>query len=328
MYRDVALGAHSARVLPVKGRWRQPEGGLVTLIANERNIRFHEQMRGHRAMRLVARRAPLGLRRDVRKNERPFFLKVTFSAGEVAGARQLHPVRRPVRAVAIAAAHEPLVHRVPYRQRELTAFVLMTLVAKTRLRLGEREFHRQRLMRVVTGRAAHADADVLAHLKMLLRLHLRMAGVALLRGVGGRCIPERDDRFAESRLLRPGHLDVGRSRPVTSFTTYVEVILNLEGPFPLGSIKASVGAGQIRIGLLRVTFLAQVGTHVLGLLGLIERGSRWRARRGSGSNRVSASDRCCRGRLSNQLSSPERSGFHRALATSRQPRRASSRHPR
>ena len=93
-------------------------------------------------------------------NERPLFLGVAFVADLVARGvgPQLFRPKRPVRAVAIVALDESLIHPVMKRPGELGAHIQVTAIAKFRCL----RFHQKLAFFGVVRRVAIEASDIIA----------------------------------------------------------------------------------------------------------------------------------------------------------------------
>ena len=169
-------------------------------------------------VRSVASQTPLGLDRDVFKDERPPRLGVALGADRVLVGRGLHVVGQEgaVHIVAIAARHQAFVHLVVERHIECRLSVGVALEAELRLRSFQQRFFFLflALMNTVAANAAKVRPGVGRAVKV--RVRCRVAGQALGVHLFGRVL-----RGIEYLGYVAAPFDVGGSGTVAAFATLV-----------------------------------------------------------------------------------------------------------
>ncbi len=171
-------------------------------------------------VRSVASQTPLGLDRDVFKDERPARLGVALGADRVLVGRGLHVVGQEgaVHIVAIAARDQAFVHLVVERHIERRLNVGVALEAERRLRSFQQRFFFLVLMNAVAANAAEVRPGVGRAVKV--RVRCRVAGQALGVHLFGRVL-----RGIEYLGYVAAPFDVGGSGTMAALATLVRGLL-------------------------------------------------------------------------------------------------------
>jgi hypothetical protein len=179
----------------------------VALVAERVDGRHVQQAGVLGTVRSVAPHTPLGLDRDVFKDERPARLGVALGADRVLVGRGLHVVgsKGAVHVVAIAARDQAFVHLVVERHIERRLSVGVALEAERRLRSLQQMFFFLALMNAVAAGAADVRLGVRRAVKV--RVRSRVTAQALGVNLFGRVLRgiEYFARVAAARhVVRPG----------------------------------------------------------------------------------------------------------------------------
>src|SRR5689334_16209078 len=192
-------------------------------------------------MRIVARLAAIDAYRFVLVQKRPALLHVALQTWFFVAQRLIGHTRpgshapggsrSPVWIVAIRAGHEPFVHPVLERHRELRAHFAVASVTKCGLLLGQKKFRNGRLVDRMAARADHLVQGVLRAPDIGPAQRLGVASQAVVQNALGLELGEGDDcRLSAARL------DVCFAWPMTTFA-----------PGPLWSFLARSNALIVRI---------------------------------------------------------------------------------
>jgi len=149
----------------------------VALQAQQIDVAHAQHVRVGSAVRNVAGRAAFDLHGLVLEDKRSLFVSVAGEANRVLCGRRAHLLRsrRAVRIVAIGALHQAFVHPMVKGHFELRFLLQMAGVAKLWLLLGQQEVFGGRVVRRMTGNAAH----IVLRVQRVDGVHVRCAtGVA------------------------------------------------------------------------------------------------------------------------------------------------------
>lgn len=164
--------------------------GAVALIAESVDIGHIEQARILRAMRCVATQAAFALDRSVFIHERSAGLGVALRADRVLIGSDLEiaGLEGSVHIVAVAAAHQTLVHLVVEGHRKCRLDGRMALETKVWLRSYQKRRVRHGLMNAVAAKTAHAGLRMWRAQEV--RMRVCMAAQARLVDLRGRQLVE------------------------------------------------------------------------------------------------------------------------------------------
>ena len=175
-----------------------------------------QQVGIRRSVRRVARLAAFDLHRLMFKHKRSALFRVAGVAHRVLrrGRPHLFRLNCAVRIVAVVALHQPLVHSMMERHRELRFLLCVAAVAKFRLFLYQQKFRILAVMRRVAIQAAHIVLVMHRPPKIHLLFTRNMARQAALVD----CFRAR--RLETENFLHvAGIVSVRSSRSMTTFAT-------------------------------------------------------------------------------------------------------------
>ena len=228
----------------------------MALVAERRDGRHVQQAGVLGTVRRMASQTPLGLDRDVFKDERPARLGVALGADRVLVGRGLQVVgaEGAVHVVAVAARDQAFVHLVVERHIECRLGVGVALEAELRLRNLQQVFFFVALMNAVAADTADVRPGVGRAVKV--RVRSRMTGQAL--GV---------DLFRRSVLERIDLAHVAATRHVVRARTMAALAPLFRGPALLIQRSLQVRSFLPRVISLLMAGFARFRANILGGFG-------------------------------------------------------------